>query len=260
MQLRHIIVATDASEAGRQAVRTGLDLSSRSAARLTVMRVVAVKALPLMGAVGTCAGAAEREDGAAELERLRCWLAPELLATGRGPHPEGAVAFGAPAAEICRFAEARGADLLILGRKHRSPAARLLLGDTADRVLRRSRVPCLFVQPGTPPITQLLVAVDRSPQALRVFAAGRDFAAAAGAAIGWPRSRRPPPARSCPISSPGPPPAIPMSSGSGTTAVSPSAAGSGAARRAGSRTPRRSACSRSRSRRKEPGHDDDLTA
>jgi len=183
MQLRHIIVATDASEAGRQAVRTGLDLSSRSAARLTVMRVVAVKALPLMGAVGTCAGAAEREDGAAELERLRCWLAPELLATGRGPHLEVAVAFGDPAAEICRFAEARGADLLILGRKHRSPAARLLLGDTADRVLRRSRVPCLFVQPGTPPITQLLVAVDRSPQALRVFAAGRDFAAAAGAAI-----------------------------------------------------------------------------
>ena len=44
-------------------------------------------------------------------------------------------------------------------------------------------MPCLFVQPGTPPITQLLVAVDRSPQALRVFAAGRDFAAAAGAAL-----------------------------------------------------------------------------
>ncbi len=183
MQLRHIVVATDASDAGRQAVRTGLDLSSRSAARLTVMRVVAVKALPLLGAVGTCADAAERADGAAELERLRCWLEPELFAAGPEAHVEVAVAFGDPAAEICRFAEARDADLLILGRKQRSPAARLLLGDTADLVLRRCRVPCLFVQPGTPPITQLLVAVDRSPQALRVFAAGRDFAAAAGAAL-----------------------------------------------------------------------------
>ena len=92
------------------------------------------------------------------------------------------MAFGDPAAEICRFAETREADLLILGRKPRSRAARLLLGDTADLVLRRSRVPCLL-QPGTPPITQLLVAVDGSPQALRVLAAGRDFAAAAGAAI-----------------------------------------------------------------------------
>jgi nucleotide-binding universal stress UspA family protein len=183
MQLRHIVVATDESEAGRQAVRTGLDLASRSATQLTVMRVVAVKALPLLGAVGTCAEAAEREDGAVELERLRCWLEPELLAAGRDAQVEVAVAFGDPAAEICRFAEAREADLLILGRKPRTRAARLLLGDTADLVLRRSRVPCLFVQPGTPPITQLLVAVDRSPQALRVFAAGRDFAAAAGAAI-----------------------------------------------------------------------------
>jgi nucleotide-binding universal stress UspA family protein len=183
MQLRHIVVATDESDAGRQAMRTGLDLSSRSAARLTVMRVVAVKALPLLGAVAVCADASEREDGAAELERLRRWLAPELLAAGRAAHVEVAVTFGDTAAEICRFAETREADLLILGRKLRTPAARLLLGDTADRVLRRSRVPCLFVQPGAPPITQLLVAVDRSPQALRVFAAGRDFAAAAGAAI-----------------------------------------------------------------------------
>jgi nucleotide-binding universal stress UspA family protein len=183
MQLRHIVVATDESIAGRQAVRTGLDLTLRSGARLTVMRVGAVKALPLLGAVAVCADVAEREDAAAELERLRCWLAPELLAAGGGAHVEVAVAFGDPAEEICRFAETREADLLILGRKPRSPAARLLLGDTADRVLRRSRVPCLFVQPGTPPITQLLVAVDRSPQALRVFAAGRDFAAAAGAAI-----------------------------------------------------------------------------
>ncbi len=95
MQLRHIVVATDESDAGRQAVRTGLDLSARSGARLTVMRVVAVKALPLMGAVVVCADAAEREDGEAELERLRRWLAPELLAAGRA-HVEVAVASATP--------------------------------------------------------------------------------------------------------------------------------------------------------------------
>ena len=214
MQLSHIVVATDASDAGRQAVRTGLDLSSRSAARLTVMRVVAVESPPAAGRGRNRADAAERADGAAELERLRCWLEPELFAAGPEAQVEVAVAFGDPAAEICRFAEARDADLLILGRKQRSPAARLLLGDTADLVLRRSRVPCLFVQPGTPPITQLLVAVDRSPQALRVFAAGRDFAAAAGAALRVTTVGEFPRARSCPISSPRPPSATRMSSGS----------------------------------------------
>ena len=182
MQLRHILVATDDSEAGRQAVRTGLDLSARASARLTVLRVVTVKAVPLSGAVGICADAAVQEDGAAELERLHGWLEPELLAAP-GARVEVAVAFGDPAAEICRFAGGREADLLILGRKRRSPAARLLLGDTADAVLRRSPVPCLFAQPGAPPITHLLVAVDRSPLAVRVFAACRDFAAAAGAVL-----------------------------------------------------------------------------
>ena len=78
MQLRHIVVATDESDAGRQAVRTGLDLSARSSARLTVMRVVTVRAVPLLGAVAVCADAAAQEDGAAELERLQGWLEPEL--------------------------------------------------------------------------------------------------------------------------------------------------------------------------------------
>ena len=183
MQLRHIVVATDESDAGRQAVRTGLDLSARSSARLTVMRVVTVRAVPLLGAVAVCADAAAREDGAAELERLQCWLEPELLAAGPESHVEVAVAFGDPAVRDLPVRRSAGTDLLILGRKRRFPAARLFLGDTADMVLRLPRVPCLFVQPGTPPITELLVAVDRSPLALRVFAACRDFAVEAGAVI-----------------------------------------------------------------------------
>jgi len=44
------------------------------------------------------------------------------------------IAAGVPAIEICRLAERRQADLLVLGRKQRSQLGRLLLGDTADAV------------------------------------------------------------------------------------------------------------------------------
>ena len=54
-------------------------------------------------------------------------------------------AYGLPGIEIGRFAEHVRADLLVLGRKQRSRGQRLLLGDTADAVARRSRIPCLFV-------------------------------------------------------------------------------------------------------------------
>lgn len=175
MLLRHIVVATDESDAGRSAVRAGLDLAERVFARLTVMRVVPVETLPLFGsALGGMVG----PDGAAAgVERLQRWLHAELKPDFPVPVELG-IAFGVPGIEICRFAEQRGADLLVLGRKHRSAVARLLVGDTADAVVRRSRVPCLFVEHGALPLSQLLVALDGSDRGMRVYAAARDFAQA----------------------------------------------------------------------------------
>jgi Universal stress protein family len=51
MLLRHVVVATDESEAGRSAVRAGLDLAERACARLTVMRAVPIASMPLLGSV-----------------------------------------------------------------------------------------------------------------------------------------------------------------------------------------------------------------
>ena len=183
MNLRHIVVAADESDAGRQAVRAGLNLAAKTSARLTVMRVVSVKAVPLLGAVTGDLGSAGLDGGAVALERLQQWLEADLKAAGTDTPVELGIAFGVPGIEICRFAEQRAADLLVLGRKQRSPIARLLLGDTADAVLRRSRVPCLFVQPGSSPIGQLLVALDGSDRGMSVLTAARGLAEAVGAAI-----------------------------------------------------------------------------
>jgi nucleotide-binding universal stress UspA family protein len=183
VNLRHIVVATDESDAGRQAVRVGLDLAAKSSAHLTIMRVVSLKAVPLLGAVTGDLGAAELDGGGVALERLQQWLEADLMYARTDKPVELGIAFGVPGIEICRFAEQRAADLLVLGRKQRSPMARLLLGDTADAVVRRSRVPCLFVQPGTEPIGQLLVALDGSERGMSVLTFSRDFAEAVGAAI-----------------------------------------------------------------------------
>jgi nucleotide-binding universal stress UspA family protein len=183
VNLRHIVVATDESDAGRQAVRVGLALAAKASVRLTIMRVVSVKAVPLFGAVTGDLGSAGLDGGGVALERLQRWLEADLTAAGAGTSVDLGIAFGVPGIEICRFAEQRAADLLVLGRKQRSPMARLLLGDTADAVVRRSRVPCLFVQPGRSPIGQLLVALDGSERGMSVLTAARGFAEAVGAAI-----------------------------------------------------------------------------
>ena len=181
MNLRHIVVATDESDAGRQAVRAGLDLAGRAGAKVTVMRVVSLPATPLIGAMAGGVENAELDAAGTALERLQRWLSADVLSAGDDLPVALGIAFGVPGIEICRFAEQRDADLLVLGRKQRSPLARLLLGDTADAVVRRSRVPCLFVQPGSRPVHEILVALDGSERGMRVLAGARALADSVGA-------------------------------------------------------------------------------
>jgi nucleotide-binding universal stress UspA family protein len=184
MQIRHIVAATDESEAGRQAVWTAVELAASAGARVTVLRVVQIQARMVTGIAQTRpADDVDEELGSPAVDRLRRWVEADLPPIDRAPPMQYAVTFGVPGVEIARFAERVGADLLVLGRKPRSRMVRLLLGDTADAVARRSRLPCLFVPPaGTPP-RDLLVAIDGSERGMAVLEAGDVFARTIGARL-----------------------------------------------------------------------------
>jgi nucleotide-binding universal stress UspA family protein len=183
MDLHHILAAADESEAGHQAVRSAIDLAARVRADVTVMRAVPV------GAMAVAAGAADVSDFAGvgierpSVQDLHQWIRTELHAQREPPHVEVGIAAGVPAIEICRLAERRQADLLVLGRKQRSQLGRLLLGDTADAVARRSEIPCLFVPPNSGPFRQVLVALDGSERGMLVLRGALGFALGAGASL-----------------------------------------------------------------------------
>jgi nucleotide-binding universal stress UspA family protein len=183
MDLRNIVAATDESDAGRQAVRTALDLGSRCSARVTVMRVVAVEAAPRFAGVAEGTGFVAAPDEAPELERLHRWLRAGVLPEDQIGRVQLGVAFGIPGIEICRYADENEADLVVLGRKRHSPMMRLLLGDTADAVARRSRSPSLFVQPGAPSLRKMLVALDGSDRGMIVLHQACDLAHQVGASL-----------------------------------------------------------------------------
>ena len=114
---------------------------------------------------------------------LRQWLEADVLSSDEVQAAELATACGVPGIEICRFAEQAEADLLVLGRKRHSQMTRLLLGDTADAVARRSRSPCLFVPPRSGEIRKVLVALDGSDRGMNVMNQACDFARYAGATV-----------------------------------------------------------------------------
>jgi nucleotide-binding universal stress UspA family protein len=160
-----------------------MDLASRASARVTILRVMAVETSRRLVAAGHgAAGTNGREDQVA-LTHLRRWLEAEVLSTDEVRSAELATASGVPGIEICRLGEQSQADLLVLGRKRHSRMMRLLLGDTADAVGRRSRSPCLFVPPGSGEIRKVLVALDGSDRGINVLNQACDFARFAGAVI-----------------------------------------------------------------------------
>jgi nucleotide-binding universal stress UspA family protein len=183
MNLHHILAAADESEAGHQAVRSAIDLAAHARADVTVMRAVPV------GAMAVAAGATEASDFAGvgierpSIQDLHQWIRTALRTQREPPHVEVGIAAGVPAIEICRLAERRQADLLVLGRKQRSQLGRLLLGDTADAVARRSTIPCLFVPPNSGPFRQVLVALDGSERGMLVLRGALGFALGAGASL-----------------------------------------------------------------------------
>lgn len=158
-----------------------MDLGSRASARVTVVRVEATS--PAMVGVAAGYGSLDPEEDDPAVERLRRWLEADVLQRDETAQVRLGVAFGIPGIEICRSAERLGADLLVLGKKRRSQRARLLLGDTADAVARRSRFPCLFVPPEPGELRNLLVALDGSDRGMSVLHGACSFARAVGARL-----------------------------------------------------------------------------
>ncbi len=183
MLLRHILVAADQSDAGRQAVRTALDLASQASARVTILRVTAVETSRRLVAVSQGMAYPNGGEDEVALTNLRRWLEPDVLLSDAGRAAELATACGVPGIEICRFAEQAETDLLVLGRKRHSSMTRLLLGDTADAVARRTRSPCLFVPPGSGEIRRVLVALDGSDRGINVLNQSCDFARHVGGTV-----------------------------------------------------------------------------
>jgi nucleotide-binding universal stress UspA family protein len=93
------------------------------------------------------------------------------------------VAYGVPSIEICRFAEECRADLIVVGRKEPWERSRPLLGDTADAVARRSRIPTLFVPETGTRLRRVLVALDGSERGMSVLEQACSFGRAVGASL-----------------------------------------------------------------------------
>ena len=171
-----ILVATDFSAPARHAAQRAARVAHETASPMTLLHVLPGDALELLREWLGTDNAAEPElleQGRRQLLRL----AEELRATRHVPAIDIRARAGAVLHEILREAEAQQAGLLVLGARGAGFLRRLLVGTTADRLMRRTTRPLLVVrQTAHEPYRRVLVPVDFSPWSGHAVALARRVA------------------------------------------------------------------------------------
>lgn len=141
LRLETILVPTDFSAGAAAAVEYAFWLATRSQGKVIFFHVME----PTVYSVDF---ALSRPDISAEVRRGAIAALAQLVeeARGRGIAAEYALVAGTPFVEIEKVAAERKADLIVMGTHGRTGLAHVVLGSTAERVVRLAPCPVLTVK------------------------------------------------------------------------------------------------------------------
>lgn len=144
MKAQKIVVATDFSEASLLAVETAFNLAPSESVTFYLVHVLE---MPAPGEF--IAATPPLEEVHEEIRRRLEELIPRNLEEGVTVKTQ--IITGRPPRAIADLAEEKGADLIVVGTHGRSGLARLLLGSTAEGLLRHAPCQVLVVKPKAKP-------------------------------------------------------------------------------------------------------------
>lgn len=183
---KHIFVPLDSSQCSRAALDVAIGLASQNGALLTVCHVVDVKnAVPVFPESGVAVVPwleNARFEGAEVLETAR------TLALAANVFCDTVQIDGPVASSLIDCANARGADLIVLGSHGRTGLSHFLLGSVAETVLHKASVPVTIVRTQQSCVAagkfrHILVAHDGSDHSERAFSTALDLAAIDDASV-----------------------------------------------------------------------------
>ena len=140
--MRTILIASDGSPEGREAVAYGLELAAGMGAKATILEVI-----PPTDWTSLDRGSVVRP-----LTETLPWRGDdslddaERLAREHGVELTVEVLAGDPSDEIVAFADNQEVDLVVIGSRGRGTLARAALGSVSESVLREARRPVLVVR------------------------------------------------------------------------------------------------------------------
>ncbi len=176
MNLRSILCPVDFSDASRQALRWAIAIAGEWNSRLTVLTAVD----PLLSEAARARFALDLVKADVE-PALREFVTTTGGSTAAGSaNPELVVQIGEASSVVLAAADRLAPDLIVMGTQGLSGFKKLVLGSTAERVLRRATVAVLAVPPADP---SAIVSAAGGPRLeLTAVLAASDFSDAANRA------------------------------------------------------------------------------
>ena len=148
MQIKTILVATDFSNDAETAVETAIELAKAFGAKLELFHAYHVEIPPIYAGFGGDFTRPEdilgpiREGAEATMNRL----VEDVAAKAKGVPVQGRVAMDHASRAILEEAERVLADLIVIGTRGLTGLEHLVLGSTAERVLRLAHCPVMTVK------------------------------------------------------------------------------------------------------------------
>ncbi len=186
ISLDRIVLATDFSTASERATEYARALAMRYGSVLEVMHVYDSSLQPPRDSVQVEVAPEERRGIALEvLARAQAWISKSGVEV-----TTVCLAGRRPAVAIVAEAKARGAELIVTGTTSKSGLERLVLGSTAEQIIRGAECPVLTVgpkvrQPELGPLSfnRIVLANDFSPEATKAAVYALSFAEDCGAKL-----------------------------------------------------------------------------
>ena len=141
---KEIVMPTDFSEHSLRAVDYGVEIAERFSSHLTLIYVIE----PLLQAADLTWTTVDFE----ELNKAHKKTAENKLAqideerVSKESPCDTAILFGKPFVEILKFAREENADLIVMATHGRGAISHLLMGSTAEKVVRKASCPVLTVK------------------------------------------------------------------------------------------------------------------
>jgi nucleotide-binding universal stress UspA family protein len=162
---RTILLATDLSHRCDRALDRAVQLARNWKARLLVVHAVEEEVDPIYG-LGSSYDLPSWRRPPDPVRAVRDHLYQDLLGEGHALDIDILVEAGDPATIVLAAAARTQCDLIVTGVARDETLGRLILGNTVDRLARRSSAPLLVVRERPfRPYDRLLVATDFSPSA-----------------------------------------------------------------------------------------------